>query len=286
MSKKQVSHPKARLVYLFPVLIGLLLITSCSYKYGSPMFGKQNLYMAKPAYDTQKHNAETYASADIGFNTGYNEKESNIYLMPGIHRARAFSFFDVAYGSFGYLGLYEVNNIPEENGGKLFYGLGGRGSANFNARIGNFNWRVIGVEGSFSKEFGSYRQMRSDYLDKGGDSLLMSHTQGNSGEFGLFTEFLFREDGSSDYLSIKAAAGLSSSFGNNSNDQIERGDEDGLYSQVNVTVKQSSVIIGGNYFLTLFSSGPTALIRQGLTLSLLFPLNELSKKGQQTNTSP
>lgn len=245
------------------------------------MFGKQNLYMAKPDYDTQRHNAKTYASADIGVNSGYNSQEGSFYLMPGIHRAHAFSFFDVAYGSFGYLGRYQVSNIPEENGGKFYYGLGGRGSANFNARFENFEWRVVGIEGAFSKEFGGYRQMRSEYSNPEVDSLVMYHTKGNTAEFNLFTEFVFRDSRSQDYWSIKAATGYTSSFGNNDNESIRRGDGTGIYGQANVTVKRDPYIIGGNYYLTFGYSG-IPIFRQGLTLSFQIPLDEIGNQ----ETSP
>lgn len=269
-----------RLNLLVFIALGLGIFAGCSSQYGPPMLGKQNFYMAKPSYDTTNHNVNSYGGLELTSNSGYNNNETNVSLMPSYHRAHAFSFYDVAYGTFGYIGRYGVSNIPENNGGKLFYGAGARASANFNWRINNFNWRVIGIEGAYSKEFGAYRQLRDDFDQSNNDSLLMFHTQGNSAEFGLFTEFLFNEQGNEDYFSFKAGGGVHPNFGQNNLAKAEDPNNNAVYFQVLTAARKGPVVITGNYFLsTGFSSSP--LLRNGLALGLQFSLSDVLDKEQQ-----
>jgi hypothetical protein len=126
------------------------------------MNGKQDLYFATPEYDSTP-NSKTYVGGNIGVQSGENEDENLYHVSPGIHRAHAYKFFDLAYGTYGYAGGYEVQAIPEESGIKGFYGIGARGAANFNIRYDNFELRVLGIKAAISREFGGYRQFREAY---------------------------------------------------------------------------------------------------------------------------
>lgn len=258
-------------------LTGLMIgLQGCANHYGPPMFGKQNTYMTKPRFDSGEVNTQRYGGLELASSTGYNSLENTYSLMPSYHQAHAFAFFDVAYGAFGYIGRYKVNNIPEENGGKLFTGLGARASANFNLRFDDFNWRIIGFEGAYSREFGAYRQMRADFNQgSSGDSLFMYHTQGHSASFGFFTEFLFRSDSDVDFWSLKLAAGAHPGFGNNNNPYRSQG-EDGMYIRIATNKRLEPFVITGSYFLTVGYS--SEVFRNGFTLSAQVPLEAVFNK--------
>lgn len=234
--------------------------------------------MAKPQYDSGNANTKSYAGLEFAGNNGYNNFRNNYSLMPSYHRAHAFSFFDVAYGGFGYIGSYQVRNIAPENGLKYFAGLGGRASANVNLRFDNFNWRVIGVEGAYSREFGSYRQMRSDFNNPSNDSLFMYHTKGHSASIGLFTEFLFYPDEDEGYWSLKLAAGKQPSFGNNNADQSSA-TADGTYFNARVSKRVDPLVVGGSYFATVGYS--SVLFRHGFMVSAQVSLQEVFNKDKQ-----
>ncbi len=257
-------------------LVVLACLTSCAQHYGPAMFGTQNTNMAKPQYDTGTANRKSYAGLEFSGNNGYNSSKYNYSLMPSYHRAHAFSFLDVAYGGFGYAGLYRVSNIKPENGIKYFAGLGGRASANVNLRLENFNWRIIGVDAAYSKEFGSYRQMRSDFNNNSNDSIIMYHTKGHSASIGLFTEFVFRQD-DDEYWSIKLSAGKQPSFGNNNADQGS--DVVGNYFRAGATTKVGPAVIGYSYFLTVGYS--SKLFRQGFILSAQLSIQEAFQENKE-----
>lgn len=223
------------------LFVQLLLLSACTYHYGPPMMGKQNLNMAKPHYDSSA-TSETYASVDIGSHTGYNGGEFNAYLMPGIHQSHAFSFMDISYGVFGYGGGYLVDKIPEEKGIEGFYGGGVRGSANFSLRTDNFEWRVLGIEGAFSRELGEYRQMRSNYSDPDIDTLVMYNTNGRSINFGVSTALVFKSPPGETSVILKGSLG----YAENQNSI----GSDGIYVQLGSSIRQEKFVVSGNLLLT------------------------------------
>ncbi len=247
----------------------MLLFSGCSYQYGPPMFGKQNIYMAKPSYDST-FNTELYGTLDMGIHSGYKQKEGNFYAMPGLHMAHAASFYDLSYGLFSYAGGYNVQALPNDQGLKGFYGIGARGSANLNKRFGSFKWRILGIEGAYSREFGGYRHLRSNEAYSNKDTIQMFNTMGHSMEFGLSTEFVFGDKSNENYTSYKGSFGFSETF--------DKKGSDALYLQLGLNRKIAQNIFSVNLYGTL----GYGLLHLGMTGSIQIPLSQfIGKKSKK-----
>jgi len=123
------------------------------------------------ATDTTK--TVQYLAGAVTFDNGAAGANDNVTIAQlNYSRAHTFDFINVAYGGYGFGGSY-VNNTYTANDSyyfshKSFFGLGGRASANFFIPTGRADIRLLGVEMSYSKEFGDYLAYRRLVRDQPG----------------------------------------------------------------------------------------------------------------------
>jgi hypothetical protein len=176
--------------YIFLSLIAaVLLLSSCSrYYYAPALFRSDVAYIPKPAsYDSAKKTV--YISGGIGASQGINLVDEISYGTIDLSAGHVFKKTNIAYGAFAYAGKIEntsLNDSPTNIyplNSKGFSAVGGRFSANlYNARKRS-NFRYLGFEAIYSKEFGSYLNFRKRvngtenyYAITGSDLLTMGLT--------------------------------------------------------------------------------------------------------------
>jgi hypothetical protein len=173
--------------HLSLALLPILSMTSCLTTesiYQSPFHGTTNSYKAIPLrQDSIK--AATYVS---GIFTGGG---ANQYMRDGlmafsgtVHRSHNFGYIQGYYGISGALGRYNIKRSPayameldqplsaaadstvqRMAGGKFFGGYGAIGGINAVIPFGRFEWRALGVEASWQREFGDYLDFRKQLAD-------------------------------------------------------------------------------------------------------------------------
>ena len=161
-----------------------ILISGCTtYSYfQSPLHSNNTSYKTIPAhYDSVK--SAIYANGAITLG-GVNDKlRDGVYCFTStIHRSNNFSVFQAFYGLSGMLGRYTVDSVhnfdgPNRNesldeqfinphvGRKFVATVGSFAGINFVMPLGKGEWRVLGTEISWSKEFGSYVAFRNKIPD-------------------------------------------------------------------------------------------------------------------------
>ena len=164
----------------------------------SPLQGLTTAYHPVPVASDSAGSA-TYVNAALSAG-GMNELlRDGVYSgQVSVHRGvivRRARFF---YGAVAFAGDYDVNKWVYEGqgvtnlqpGDNFFGGVGAFGGASLARPIGRFGeWRYIGIEGSLSKEFGSYYQFRKNLAD----SLAQEIDRKNYlGSLGLSTEWIFK----------------------------------------------------------------------------------------------
>jgi hypothetical protein len=149
----------------------------------SPLDINTNPYHTLPmAADSAK--SAVYAS--LSFNTGGSNQQLKDDVVGGraeLHRAHQFGNFQAFYGAGLSLGNYHVADVYHlrdayynslndtvyhyENANKLYGSYGLYGGINIVIPFGNGRgeWRMIGLETSFQKEFGEYVQYRKNLPD-------------------------------------------------------------------------------------------------------------------------
>lgn len=147
-------------------ILAAVILSACSKHYYAPVLYKNDIsYQAKPL-STDSSKTGNYISGGLGLANGI-ELNDNIYMgQLSFDRAHTFDNLNIAYGVFGFAGSYENTAIksstdPNYFDTKSFAGLGARASANVFIPLNNVDLRIIGVEFSYSKEFGDYADFRS-----------------------------------------------------------------------------------------------------------------------------
>jgi hypothetical protein len=153
------------------LLIAGVFLSSCSpgivNKYYDPALLLADIsYQPKPmASDSLK--SAIYISG--GINQREMQSESNSYdminmLQFDVNRAHTFNYINASYGFFAMGGYFKnglINNgEPHVFDKKNFSAIGLRGSLNTFYTKNNVDYRLLGIELSYSQEFGNYSKFR------------------------------------------------------------------------------------------------------------------------------
>ena len=151
---------------LIIALIATFFCCGCSSRYYAPAIYNDDIsYQPKPgSFDSVK--SKTYVSLGEAFHDGVDDNNSTNFFELNISRGHVFKNTNLSYGAFGFAG--SIDNINHKNeltdpnsfDTKSFAGIGGRASFNMYKVIDRVNFRYIGVEAAYSKEFGDYAAYR------------------------------------------------------------------------------------------------------------------------------
>lgn len=160
--------------YLYFFVIAAFLLSSCSQHYYAPaLFNNDISYLPKPAsFDSVK--SAVYVSGGTGFGQGADINHDGIgFGSIEATAAHTFKGANLAYGVFGFAGSITNGDSGDDDnyqytnsdpyayqGSKSFYGAGARLSGNLYTKIDNVDFRFIGFEAVYSKEFGDYARYR------------------------------------------------------------------------------------------------------------------------------
>lgn len=179
-------------------LVCLLFLASCSSNIYSPALFKHNIaYQPKPMTFDQKKNA-TYLSGSLGLHQMVNLDNVEFGEI-SISRGHTFQKGNLSIGAFGFAGrvnsnynaidsmnIYRFKNLS-------FEGFGLRASGNFSTSFGRTNWRFLGFEAAYSKEFGAYSNFRNTIFNKPGYYTTLSSSVFTAG---LTTEIIWHSKSS------------------------------------------------------------------------------------------
>jgi hypothetical protein len=159
-------------------------LTSCTtYSYfQSPLHSNNTFYKAIPFHDDSIGSA-LYASGSVTLG-GVNDKlRGGVYTFSGsIHKSHNVGIFQAYYGVSGMLGEYKIDSVYNADGTyhnesldvefinpnvgeKFIAAAGGFGGINVVMPIRNGEWRILGTELSWAKEFGNYVDFRNKIPD-------------------------------------------------------------------------------------------------------------------------
>jgi hypothetical protein len=148
------------------LVLATLLLSSCSRYYYAPALLRSDLaYVPKPAsYDSVKK--ALYVSGGIGSSIGANLSDEITYGTIDVSAGHVFKKVNIAYGAFAYAGKIKNTNYNDDLtnlyplDSKGFSAVGGRFSANLYSAKKRTNFRYLGFEAVYSKEFGNYVKFR------------------------------------------------------------------------------------------------------------------------------
>jgi hypothetical protein len=148
----------------FILLIATLFTAGCSKHYYAPALFKSDVaYQFKPM-STDSVKSTNNISAAIVSSEGYSLSDNLTLGQLSYNRANTFKNLNVSYGAYGFIGSYQNKTIQPNQAGyfdsKSLSGLGFRGSVNTYVHDGNADFRLFGIQASYSKEFGAYTDFR------------------------------------------------------------------------------------------------------------------------------
>jgi hypothetical protein len=149
-----------------PALLITLLFSACDkHIYAPALYNHDVSYQPKPtSFDSTK--SATYISIGEGFNQAVNVNNTISFGELNLSEGHAFKNSNLSYGVFGVVGSIDNSNHdnelkdPNSFSSKSFGGIGARASFNMFKVIDNVNFRYIGVEGVYSKEYGDFAAFR------------------------------------------------------------------------------------------------------------------------------
>jgi hypothetical protein len=198
------------------LLLGMVVaFASCSHIYEPALYHQDIVYQPKPtSFDTVK--AANYISGGFNANSNSNYNDFLVSGQVNLSRGYVFNNFNLAFGAFGSFGQYESDQANKGAANyftnKYFEVLGGRFSANAFVTSGRADIRFIGVEMSYSHEYGTYADFRR-YLNTQAGNLVDPRT--DLFTMGLTSEVIFHNVNDKSFQNgIRVFYG--GTFGNNS----------------------------------------------------------------------
>jgi hypothetical protein len=173
---------KVSIIQFVVISIGVSSCTSYAY-YQSPLQANAYGYKSIPT-NTDSIRSATYVQGGIslgGANVYY--QDGNNSFMAGLHRSHNFGRFQAYYGIRGVLGSYRIDSVHNSTGRLFhndyldedlinanaknkFYGAAGAfGALNYLSDTRWGEWRILGAELAWDKEFGEYLDFRKILRD-------------------------------------------------------------------------------------------------------------------------
>lgn len=172
--------------------------SSCTTRYYAPgLYQNDVQYMFKPhSQDSVK--SRVYVSGALLTQSGAGGEGSSTSGLLNIYQAHTLKNVNLAYGVIGYTGAYSRNNqsfsgdsnLPdlEDHVYKSFTGYGFNGSASVYFNNKNVDFRVLGVDLTYTHESGDYLAYRKAIYDIPG---VLSSPRANMFTYGIFSEYVF-----------------------------------------------------------------------------------------------
>jgi hypothetical protein len=223
--------------YLFTAAL-LLVFSSCTqHYYPSAMFQNDVQYMSKPySEDSVRHGTYVSGTYMVELNSD-NLDDSETAGLLNIYQSYTLKNpnLNISYGVLGFAGNYTGNN-NQFGFDKSFYGLGANFSISPYINKGNVDWRIIGLDLVYTKEFGDYAAFRNRMPDT---EDLTFYRKTNLFTFGLFTEAMIKV---SPAVSLAFKVGLNNTPGEKrySNDVLPSLPFNNVGFNANVGVKRLS----------------------------------------------
>lgn len=181
-------------IYAITLLAAMIFLSACSDHFYAPaLYNNNSSYQAKPM-STDSTKSANYITGGLGLGSGIDLKDNTYIGQLSLDHANTFDNFNMAYGVFGFAGSYENTSIkqiePQYFSTKFFAGLGGKASVNFFVPLNDkMDFRIIGIDLSYSNEFGDYADFRKSVRTVDG-----FHTDINNNLFsgGLTSEIAWR----------------------------------------------------------------------------------------------
>ncbi|WCT12395.1 hypothetical protein [Mucilaginibacter jinjuensis] len=178
--------------YLFAAAL-LLIFSSCTkHYYPSAMFQNDVQYMSKPySGDSVRHGTYVSGALLLTGNSGNIDDGASAGLL-NIYQSYTLKNpnLNISYGVLGFAGNYRAGtdntNISID---KNFYGLGVNFSMSPYINRGNVDWRIIGLDLTYTKEFGDYAAFRQRMLNT---DKLTYYRKTDLFTYGLFTEAMVK----------------------------------------------------------------------------------------------
>lgn len=240
--------------------ITILFFSSCNYNvyYVSPFNINCNTYYARPLVSDSIRSA-IYGTTLISTGSQNYGRDNPLSVQLSLHRSHTFRYLQAYYGANLAVGTYllgENNYLVNRNyDGRYFGGGWANGGINLVIPVKQHEFRVLGIESSFGKEWGDYLQFRNHLPDSVANIIYRNN---RFGSIGLSTEMVFK--------ARNGAIGMKFAYGESFYRNIDK--ERSL-------ARSKSVYLPPGYYSTTFS-----YTKQKYTLSIQLNADEHATSGQ------
>lgn len=190
--------------FTYLLLLTVIVASSCNRRayYLSPFNANSNSYYTKPMVADSVKSA-FYASGGASLGWANYQGSDNLYNAQfSLHRSHTGTNIQAFYGVTAALGLYRVKALKNDStlffdpyeinkGGadQFFGGVWFNGGVNAVIPFEKAEWRVLGIQAAWGKEWGDYYQFRRSLADSAASTIYKDDRFGN---IGLTTEVVWR----------------------------------------------------------------------------------------------
>ncbi|MBD1366506.1 hypothetical protein IDJ77_22015 [Mucilaginibacter sp. ZT4R22] len=182
--------------HLLLLAITLCVLSSCTTRYYAPgLYQNDVQFMIKP-HSKDSVKTRVYASGAYLAQSGAGGQGSSNSGVLNIYQSRTIPHFNFSYGVMGYTGVYTqtqttttgtaTNNLFIN---KSFSGYGFNGSTSFYLSTKKTDFRLIGVDLSYTHEGGDFLAFRKAQV---GQPNVQSAAQPQLFTYGIFSEFIVK----------------------------------------------------------------------------------------------
>ncbi|WP_143822084.1 hypothetical protein [Mucilaginibacter pedocola] len=188
---------------LFAIVVAVAALSSCTTRYYAPgLYQNDVQFMIKP-HSKDSVKTRIYASGTYLAQSGANGQGSSGSGMLNVYQSRTIPHFNFSYGVMGYTGVYSVSELNTSGTNaqnvivnKTFSGYGFNGSTSFYLSTKKTDFRIIGVDLSYTHEGGDYLAFRKAQV---GQPNVRSAAQPQLFSYGIFTEFIVRPNDATNF---------------------------------------------------------------------------------------
>jgi hypothetical protein len=158
---KQVVQKKEISKWILFLLI-VVVVSSCLPTYYMGNSGLDPIVFTKPVYRdsamvTNYIGGKLTQSLDSTYNWSH---ETNFFGQAYWFRTHTQKYYSFSYGAFGYLGNFNVIEVPDYAGNKSYFGGGLSGDICWNIPLKVIDLKLVGLKGSFYYEDGDFRKFK------------------------------------------------------------------------------------------------------------------------------
>jgi hypothetical protein len=164
-----------------------IAVSSCTTRIYPPALFQNDIQLMEKPHSTDEQKSATYVSGSYLLQdnmASYGALQSGLL---NIYHSETVPNINYSYGVLGFAGTFTRDSTNTIIDNKAFMGLGVNGSVSYYKNYGKIDWRIVGMDAVYTKEFGDYLAFRKAVAQ---NPDVITTTQSGLFSFAIFSEVI------------------------------------------------------------------------------------------------